>query len=77
MMSQLLRIVVTGTGNLKLVKAPIVNFPKGLRHITHQRLMIRLGLLPSGIEGTMEFDYTFVPRNIGKFTIPPVTFSLF
>lgn len=71
-----LRIVVTGTGNLKLVKAPIVNFPKGFDTYS-PKTNDKVRITPSGIEGTMEFDYTFVPRNIGKFTIPPVTLVYF
>ena len=71
-----LRVVVRGTGNLKLVKTPVVVFPKGFDTYS-PKTNDKVRITPAGIDGSMEFDYTFVPRNIGKFTIPPIKLVYF
>ena len=71
-----LRVVVRGTGNLKLVKTPVVDFPKGFDTYS-PKTNDKVRITPGGIDGSMEFDYTFVPRNIGKFTIPPIKLVYF
>ena len=71
-----LRVVVRGTGNLKLVKAPNVVFPKGFDAYA-PKINDKVKITSSGVEGSMEFDYTFVPRNMGKFTIPSISLNYF
>ena len=69
-------MVVRGTGNLKLVKAPTVVFPKGFDAYA-PKINDKVKITSSGVEGSMEFDYTFVPRNMGKFTIPSISLNYF
>lgn len=71
-----LRVIVSGKGNLKLVKAPQVVFPKGFDTYS-PKTNDHVRVTTSGIDGTMEFDYTFVPRNIGKYTIPSIALVYF
>ena len=52
-----LRVVVRGTGNLKLVKTPVVDFPKGFDTYS-PKTNDKVRITPGGIDGSMEFDYT-------------------
>lgn len=70
------RIVVKGTGNLKLVKAPDLNFPKDFERYT-PRTNDKTRITVDGVTGEMQFDYTFVPRNVGTYTIPAATLIYF
>ncbi|MBQ4484258.1 MAG: protein BatD [Prevotella sp.] len=66
-----LRVVVGGTGNLKLIKQPTVDFPKDFDKYD-AKVTDKTKLTANGVEGNMIFDFLAVPRNPGKFTIPPV-----
>lgn len=70
------RLVVSGMGNLKLIKAPQLTMPKGfdtypVKTTDHTRITAE------GITGEMWFDYNFVPRNIGTYTLPAATLTYF
>ncbi len=68
-----LRVVVSGTGNLKLIKEPTVNFPKDFdRYSAKQTDKTRL--TANGLEGSIIYDFLAVPRHQGKYEIPPVEF---
>ena len=66
-------VTVNGTGNLKLIKAPSVNYPKDFDRYDVQTTD-KTELTSRGVEGSMVYDYLAVPRNQGKFEIPPVEF---
>lgn len=66
-----LRVVVGGTGNLKLIKQPTVDFPKDFDKYD-AKVTDKTKLTSNGVEGNMIYDFLAVPRNPGKFTIPPV-----
>ena len=66
-----LRVVVGGTGNLKLIKQPTVDFPKDFDKYD-AKVTDKTKLTANGVEGNMIFDFLAVPRNQGKYTIPPV-----
>lgn len=66
-------VTVNGTGNLKLIKAPSVNYPKDFDMYDVQTTD-KTELTSRGVEGSMVYDYLAVPRNQGKFEIPPVEF---
>ena len=67
-----LRVVVGGIGNLKLVKQPVVDFPKNFEKYD-PKVTDKTKLTANGIEGNMIFDYLVVPRNRGEYTIPAVS----
>ncbi len=67
-----LRVVVGGIGNLKLVKQPVVEFPKNFEKYD-PKVTDKTKLTTNGIEGNMIFDYLVVPRNRGQYTIPSVS----
>ena len=71
-----LRIVVSGSGNLKLLKAPIVNFPKSFDKYD-VKVTDKTYLTTNGIEGNMIYDFLAVPQQIGKYDIPPTEFVFY
>ena len=71
-----LRIVVSGSGNLKLLKAPIVNCPKSFDKYD-VKVTDKTHLTTNGIEGNMIYDFLAVPQQIGKYDIPPTEFVFY
>lgn len=67
------RVVVGGVGNLKLIKQPVVNFPKDFDKYD-AKVMDKTKLTQSGVEGNMVYDFLAVPRNQGNYVIPAVEF---
>ena len=68
-----LRVVIGGNGNLKLIKQPVVNFPKDF-DIYDPKVTDKTKLTANGIEGNMIYDFLVVPRNQGHYEIPPISF---
>ena len=71
-----LRVIISGTGNLKLVKQPVVDFPKDFDKYD-AKITDKTKLTANGIEGSMVYDILFVPRHQGKYEIPPIEFTYF
>ena len=63
-----IRVTITGTGNMKLMKAPEVKFTKDFD---------TYDVTTSGLEGSMIYEYLAVPRHLGKYHVPPVEFTYF
>ena len=66
-----LRVVVGGVGNLKLLKQPVVDFPKDFDKYD-AKVVDKTKLTANGVEGNMVYDFLAVPRNQGQYTIPAV-----
>ena len=71
-----IRVVVGGIGNLKLLKQPVVNFPKDFDKYD-AKLTDKTRLSANGVEGNMIYDFLAVPRNQGEYTIPAVEFTYY
>ena len=71
-----LRVVVSGVGNLKLIKQPVVEFPKDFDRYD-AKVTDKSKLTTNGVEGSMIYDFLAVPRHQGKFEIPPVEFTYY
>src|SRR5574344_2679727 len=71
-----LRVIVSGIGNLKLIKEPVVNFPKDFDKYD-AKVTDKTKLTSNGVEGSMIYDFLAVPRHQGTFVIPPVTFTYY
>ena len=71
-----MRVIVSGIGNLKLIKQPVVNFPKDFDKY-EPKVTDKTKLSANGIEGSMIYDILVVPRHQGKYEIPPVEFTYF
>ena len=71
-----LRIIVSGTGNLKLIKQPVINLPKDFDKY-EPKVTEQTKLTTAGIEGSKIYDVLIVPRHQGKYDISPVEFAYF
>ena len=71
-----LRVIVSGVGNLKLIKQPQVEFPKDFDKYD-AKITDKTKLTSNGVEGSMIYDILAVPRHPGKFEIPPIEFVYF
>ncbi len=67
------RVTVSGIGNLKLIKAPVVKFPKDF-DTYDVKTTDKTKLTVNGVEGSVVYEYLAVPRNQGQFKIPAVEF---
>ncbi len=70
------RVIIDGTGNLKLIKQPELELPKDFDKYD-PKVTDKSKLTQNGLEGSMIYDYLIVPRNQGKYTIPGVEFTYF
>lgn len=71
-----LRIVISGTGNLKLIKQPEVELPKDFDKYD-PKVTENTKLTTAGLTGSMTYDMLIVPRNKGEYTIPALEFVYF
>jgi len=71
-----IRVTITGTGNMKLMKAPEVKFTKDF-DTYDVKVTDKTKLTTSGLEGSMIYEYLAVPRHQGKYHVPPVEFTYF
>jgi len=70
------KVKVKGKGNLKLFNLPNINFPNTLEvYEPEHDEQVKINI--SGMEGTIEDNYTIVPQFQGKYPIPSVEFSYF
>lgn len=71
-----LKIEVKGSGNMKLIATPQVKFPKDFETYD-AKVNDKFQLTKSGLAGTKEFEYLFVPRHAGTYEIPATEFIYF
>lgn len=67
---------ITGTGNIKYIKEPVIDFPTEFEQYTPQN-EITAQVNGSSVSGTMKIDYTFVPQSVGDFHIGADKFVYF
>ncbi len=71
-----LTLRISGTGNLSFVQAPKVMFPESFESY-NVKTTESINLTLSGGNGYKQFEYPFIPRSQGEYTIPAVEFSYF
>lgn len=71
-----LRLVISGVGNMKLIKTPEIEFPESFE-LYDPKIENRFNLTSSGFQGDKIIEYLAIPRQPGEFTIPPLKFSYF
>ena len=71
-----LKIIVSGTGNMKLMKTPTVNFPTDFETYD-AKISDKTKITKDGAMGEKMFEYIAVPRHPGIYSIPPVEFCYF
>ena len=70
------RVVLSGRGNMKLLKTPDVKFPSDFERYA-PKTSENTKLTVSGMEGSMTFDFLVVPRKEGRAEIPPIEYTYF
>ncbi|MFR5871121.1 MAG: BatD family protein [Alistipes sp.] len=67
---------ISGSGNLPLIQAPTVEMPTSFEQY-NKKTTESLAHNANGITGYRQFEYPFIPRAEGSYTINPVEFSYF
>ena len=71
-----LNVTISGTGNLKLLSRPRIDFPPAFE-VYDPGIRENITNRPGGQEGSISYEYLMIPRSEGNFRIPPVQFSFF
>lgn len=71
-----LKLVISGTGNMKLVRTPEVKFSADFE-VYDPKVDNKFTLKAGGLSGNKVIEYLAIPRHAGNYTIPPVEFSYF
>ncbi|MFT3909120.1 MAG: BatD family protein [Ferruginibacter sp.] len=71
-----LSVTITGSGNMQLLTAPEIDWPKGIESF-EPKFTDKLVNVTVPISGTKKFEYTFAANDSGHFTIPAIHFSYF
>lgn len=71
-----LKLSITGTGNMKLIKSPTIEFPAGLE-VYDPKVNNQFTTNKSGVSGTKTVEYLIIPRASGTYQIPSLEWSYF
>lgn len=71
-----IKLVISGSGNMKLIKTPEVAFPQDFE-IYDPKVDNKFSLTSEGLTGNKVIEYLAIPRHAGEFTIPPIEFTFF
>ncbi len=71
-----LSVKISGRGNLKLVSAPEIKFPKDFE-VYDPKTTDRFSTASNGLSGSREFEYLIIPRHSGKYNLEPIVFTFF
>jgi len=71
-----LKVVITGTGNIKIVPEPKSNFPTDFE-VYDPKITETIYRKGTTISGSRTFEHVLIPRFPGLQTIKPITFSYF
>lgn len=71
-----LRLIATGTGNIKYITLPKPQIPSEFEQYT-PKTESNARIAGNTLTGTTTTEYTLVPQSVGQFKIPAVTFSYF
>lgn len=71
-----LKLVISGTGNMKLLSNPAVEFPEDFE-IYDPKVNNQVRLTSQGLTGNKSIEYLAIPRHGGTYKIPEVKFSYF
>lgn len=67
-------VTVSGKGNVSLIEAPKLNFPPDFETYDVKTTQ---NTDKSGTSGSKTFEYPFIPRSYGNFTLPPLKYSYY
>ena len=71
-----LTITIQGTGNMKLLKTPAIDWPEGFE-VYDPKVTNNFKTTTAGLSGTKTIEYLAIPRAGGTYTIPAVPFSYY
>jgi hypothetical protein len=71
-----LKLSITGSGNMKLIKNPVIKFPEGFE-LYDPKVTNNFKTSETGLSGTKNIEYLFIPRHSGNYEIPSVDISYF
>jgi len=71
-----LKLTVNGSGNLTLIKAPKIELPQDFEAY-EPKTSDKVVASENGLNGSISFEYLFIPRFAGNFTIPAIDFVYF
>ena len=71
-----LKLNISGSGNMKLIKNPALKFPDGFE-LYDPKVTNNFKTSASGVSGTKSIEYLFIPRHSGNFEIPSTEISYF
>lgn len=71
-----IRVILSGTGNLKLVKTPEISFPQDF-DIYDPKVENKYTIKGGRQTGNKVYEYLVIPRHSGQYTIPAVEFQFF
>lgn len=71
-----LRLDISGTGNMKLIRTPEVELPSNFEAYD-PTINNSLNVTSNGLTGIRTIEYMFIPRYEGDYSIPPIEFSFF
>lgn len=71
-----LKLTVSGNGNLNLINPPKLELPQDFESY-EPKTSDKTIASESGMSGSISFEYLFIPRYAGNFTIPAVKFTFF
>ena len=69
-------VTVSGRGNVSLLEAPKVNFPADM-DVYDTKTTENTDKTTGGTSGSKVFEYPFIPRSHGEFTIAPIEYSYY
>jgi hypothetical protein len=70
------KVSITGTGNIKMVKNPEIVFPNDFE-LFDPNVNVSAKVSAGGVSGSKTIEYLAIPRYAGDFTIPSAEFSYF
>lgn len=70
------RVILSGTGNLKLVKTPEIKFPQDF-DIYDPKIENKYTIKGGRQTGNKVYEYLIIPRHAGQYTIPALEFQYF
>ena len=71
-----LTITIQGTGNMKLLKTPAIDWPEGFE-VYDPKVTNNFKTTTAGLSGTKTIEYLAIPRAGGTYTIPAIPFSYY
>ncbi len=71
-----IKLDVTGNGNIKLINPPKISFPADFE-VYDPKTNSNFNASEQGLNGNISFEYLFLPRFAGTYTIPAVNFVYF